>query len=59
MRTPLTYVLMRSVITLVVLALLALFGAGLAGAGPWSPLAAGTENLVNLFQTLLSSGVWR
>lgn len=59
MKTPLTYVLMRSVIALLVLGLFALLGAGLAGTGPWSPLAAGTEDLVDLFQTLLSSGVWQ
>lgn len=59
MRTPLTYVLMRSATVLLVLGLLGLFGAGLAGAGPWSVLSGASDDLVDLFDRLRTSGVWR
>ena len=59
MKTPLTYVVNRWAVLLLVLAALALVVAGLAGAGPWAAFESGTHAVGDLFHRLSHSGVWQ
>ncbi len=58
MTRPLTHVVLRSVVVLLVLGLVGVVGTGLAGSGPWSALADHTGELIGLWDRLVSGIGW-